>query len=107
MSYTIGDELEKFRVACSQSKMSITVMSTPSGLLRFPDFAVFDDSVVSEAWLELFTEDALHVGTYRFDVREEDLVSGNIRVTQVVLEVREPYKIVEKEINFRPLYAWV
>ena len=63
-------------MACSQSKMSILVISTPQGSsLKLPDFIEFDDSVEFEAWIKVRTASLADVGQYRLDVREVNQIS--------------------------------
>ena len=70
VKYAIGGDETKFMAACSKSKMTIIVVSSPTGSLELPEFITFDDSVEFEAWITVFSEKKLDVGEYRLNVRE-------------------------------------
>ena len=87
VNYALGTEALETLVACSESKMTVKVLSQPSGSLNLPEFLVFDDSIDAEAWLYMFTENQSDVGTYRLDVREVNMDTKQVRVTEITLEI--------------------
>ena len=87
LTYAIGADAQSILVACSDSKMTIEVISQPSGGLQMPDFISFDDSVQAEAWLEIFVDNYTDIGKYRFDVREVNQETKQVRVTEITLDI--------------------
>ena len=72
-----------------------------------PEFLVFDDSIDAEAWLYMFTENKSDVGTYRIDVREVNMDTKQVRVTEITLEIYDAalnYSSIDAvDLNAEPL----
>ena len=110
MKYAIGGDKTSSLIACSESKMTIVMMKSPSGSLILPLFISFDDSIKAEASISIFSTNTTDVGTYRMNVREVDFESGLIRVTEITLEVYMAFDPDEKlriNLNAEPLIARV